>query len=88
MKENIKQRVSEYLTTGIVAQYCGVSYVTVLRWIRKGYLPAFRLPSGHYRVIRADFDEFLTRHGIPTQKLRSIRTFRTNDRGDKGGLQF
>ena len=88
MKENIEQRVSEYLSTGIVAWYCGVSYVTVLRWIRKGYLPAFRLPSGHYRVIRADFDEFLTRHDMPTQKLRNIRTFRTNDRGDKGGLQF
>ena len=80
MKENIKQRVSEYLTTGIVAQYCGVSYVTVLRWIRKGYLPAFRLPSGHYRVIRADFDEFLARHGIPSRSCRtSVRLERTTE---------
>lgn len=71
MKERQDQRCSEYLTTGITAQYCGVSYVTVLRWIHKGYLPAFRLPSGHYRVVRADFDEFLTRHNMPVRELQN-----------------
>ena len=68
MEESINRNGLEYLTTGIAAQYCGVSYVTVLRWIRKGYLPAFRLPGGHYRVVRADFDEFLTRHNIPVRE--------------------
>ena len=66
LRESIKRSGSEYLTTGIAARYCGVSYVTVLRWIHKGYLPAFRLPDGHYRVVRADFDEFLIRHNMPT----------------------
>ena len=68
MKESTRQGGSEYLTTGIAAQYCGVRYVTVLRWIQKGYLPAFRLPSGHYRVARADFEEFLKRHNIPIRR--------------------
>jgi len=68
MKKSAKQGSSEHITTGIAAQYCGVRYVTVLRWIHKGYLPAFRLPSGHYRVVKSDFDEFLKRHDIPTGK--------------------
>jgi two-component system response regulator VicR len=63
----MKQNTLEHLTTGAAARYCGVRYVTVLRWIQKGYLPAFRLPSGHYRVARTDFNEFLQRHNIPIE---------------------
>jgi excisionase family DNA binding protein len=84
MKESIKQGDSEYLTTGMAAQYCGVSYVTVLRWIHKGYLPAFRLPSGHYRIIRGDFDEFLTRHNIPTWEFQNIPSLEPAVEGIKG----
>ncbi len=53
------------LTTGVIAQYCGVSKVTVLRWIEKGHLAAFRLPSGHFRIHRDDFGKFLVNHSIP-----------------------
>ena len=53
------------MTVGIVARRCGVSNTTVLRWIKKGQLPAFRLPAGHYRVGGGDFAEFLTRYDIP-----------------------
>ena len=53
------------LTTGAIAQYCGVTGVTVLRWIRKGHLPAFRLPGGHYRISRDNFSKFLDEHNIP-----------------------
>ena len=52
------------LTTGVIAQYCGVTGVTVLRWIRKGHLSAFRLPGGHYRIARDDFSNFLAEHNI------------------------
>jgi excisionase family DNA binding protein len=62
---NQKPLRAEYLTTGKVAQYCGVSKVTVLRWIDKGYLQAFRLPEGHYRIHKDDFDEFMEKNGIP-----------------------
>jgi len=61
----------EYLTTGTVAQHCGVSKVTVLRWIEEGYLPTFRLPKGHNRIHREDFHEFLNKYGNhrPEQKI-------------------
>jgi len=54
-----EERLPEYITTGFVAKRCGVSNTTVLRWIRKQHLPAFRLPAGHYRIHRDDFGRFL-----------------------------
>ena len=68
MRKNVEQSSAEYLTTGTVAKYCGVSKVTVLRWIDRGHLAAFRLPEGHYRIHRDDFIEFLKKHGIPIRK--------------------
>jgi len=53
--------IPEYVSTGFITRRCGVSNTTVLRWIADGKLPAFRLPSGHYRVGR---DEFNCRHII------------------------
>jgi two-component system response regulator VicR len=58
----------EYLTTGIVARNCGVSKVTVLRWIEKGNLTAFRLPGGQNRIHRDDFFAFASRHSIPIRR--------------------
>jgi len=58
----------EYLTTGVVARHCGVSKVTVLRWIEKGNLVAFRLPGGQNRIRRDDFYAFADRHSIPIQR--------------------
>jgi excisionase family DNA binding protein len=41
------------LTTGEVAKLCGVTPDAVLKWIKKGKLPATRTAGGHYRVSRA-----------------------------------
>ena len=68
MGKSLEKSPTEYLTTGTIAEYCGVSRVTVLRWIGKGYLAAFRLPEGHYRIHRDDFGKFLTKHGMPVRK--------------------
>jgi excisionase family DNA binding protein len=57
-----------YLTTGTVAKYCGVSKVTVLRWIEKGNLVAFKLPGGQNRIHRDDFFAFANKHGIPLKR--------------------
>ena len=65
LEKGLEKWCPEYLTAGIVAEYCGVSKVTVLRWIKKGYLAAFRLPGGHNRIRRDDFTEFLTKHSMP-----------------------
>ena len=71
MKKGLGKRCPEYLTTGAVAKYCGVSKVTVLRWINKGILSAFRIPGGHNRVHRDDFNVFAAKHNIPIQKNTS-----------------
>jgi excisionase family DNA binding protein len=56
-----------YVSVGFVAQRCGVSNTTVLRWISSGRLPAFRLPGGHYRVDKHAFSGFLTRLKIASE---------------------
>lgn len=77
MERRLAEWCPEYVTTGTVAEYCGVSKVTVLRWIRKGYLAAFRLPEGHYRMHRDDFYKFLVENSIPIHK----HTFKEDRRG-------
>ena len=68
MKTEAGKSYPEYLTTGVIAKYCGVSKVTVLRWIKQGALTAFKIPGGHNRIRRADFNVFAAKHNIPIQK--------------------
>ncbi len=54
------------LSSGEVADYCGVHFRTVIRWIEKGSLKAYKLPSrGNNRIEEKDFIEFLTTHNMP-----------------------
>ena len=53
------------LSTGDVARLLHVTPVCVLRWIRAGKLPAYRVPGGHFRVARAEFRKFLASNHIP-----------------------
>lgn len=55
------------LTTGEIADWCSVNFRTVLRWIERGDLKAFKLPGdrGDNRVRVEDFLGFLTTHGMP-----------------------
>lgn len=54
------------LTTGEVAQYCSVHFRTVIRWIEKGSLKAYRLPGGgNNRIKIDDFLDFLQTNNIP-----------------------
>lgn len=54
------------LTTGEIAAYCGVNLRTVIRWIDKGHLSAYKLPGrGNNRVRLVDFLNFADQHGIP-----------------------
>ncbi len=55
------------LTSRDIAAYCQVSKSTVLEWIKSGRLKAFRLPSGHYRIDKKDFREFLEQWNIPVK---------------------
>jgi excisionase family DNA binding protein len=58
----------EYVTTGTIAKYCGVSKVTVLRWIESRILKAFKIPGGQNRIHRDDFFAFTSRYDIPVKK--------------------
>ena len=54
------------LTTGEIAQYCGVNFRTVIRWIKRGHLKAYQLPGrGDNRVEVQDFLNFLREHDMP-----------------------
>jgi two-component system response regulator VicR len=68
LKTALKKGHPEYLTTGTVARYCGVCKLTVLRWIEKGDLTAFKLPGGQNRIHRDNFYAFAAKHNIPTEK--------------------
>ncbi len=57
---------SSMLSPGAVARYMGVSKRTVLRWIERGDLPAFRLGSVT-RIEIAEFEHFLALHSAAEQ---------------------
>ena len=46
--------MEEYVRLTEAQRALGVSYWTVLRWVRQGRLQAIRLPSGQLRVAKAD----------------------------------
>jgi excisionase family DNA binding protein len=58
----------ELLTASDVARYCGVTSVTVSRWIRGNRLRAYTTPGGHYRIRKQDFREFLESSGLPVEE--------------------
>jgi len=51
-----------------IASYCMVSKTTVRRWVESGKLQAIRLPSGHYRINRVDYRNFLESCEIPLRE--------------------
>jgi len=70
LQNTSEQWSPEHISVGFIAKCCGVSNTTVLRWITTGQLPAFRLPGGHYRVVKDDFSEFMTKYHMPIQNTR------------------
>lgn len=54
-----------YVSTGQVARLLSVTPDTVLKWIKKGKLPAIKTAGGHYRIPRNSLDELLN----PTKDL-------------------
>lgn len=57
------------LTTRDVAGRLGVSTETVLRWVRRGELPAHRLPGGMLRFAEVDLDAWLAQRATGTDAL-------------------
>jgi len=64
----------QFLTVEQISELLQVHWQTVLRLIRSGDLPAFKLGRG-YRITKKDFDEFIIKkksEGI-NEKSRSLR---------------
>jgi excisionase family DNA binding protein len=58
--------MQDVLTTGEAARICGVNFRTVLRWIDRGLLPAYKLPGrGDRRVLGTVLRQFMQDNGIP-----------------------
>lgn len=51
------------LTTGQAAELCAVTPDTVLKWVKKGKLPASRTAGGHYRIALPDLKPFMADFG-------------------------
>lgn len=59
-------RDKQALTTGEVAKYCGVNFRTVIRWIERGHLDAYKLPGrGDNRIPVESFVSFLKGNNMP-----------------------
>jgi excisionase family DNA binding protein len=56
------------LTAREVADVVGVSSETVLRWTRRGELPAIRLPGGAIRVRENVLDEWLRQRSTVSER--------------------
>ena len=76
-----KYRDNIRLTSRDIASYCQVSKSTVLEWIKSGRLMAFRLPSGHYRIDKKSFREFLKKWDMP------IKTWLFSDDNNNGEVK-
>ena len=48
-----------------VADMLGISSETVLRWVRRGLLPAIRLPGGAIRFREGDIEAWLEERATP-----------------------
>jgi excisionase family DNA binding protein len=65
--------MSALLTAREVADLLGVSPETILRWTRRGELPAIRLPGGALRYREDALDEWLTLRATRPATLRETR---------------
>jgi excisionase family DNA binding protein len=59
---NMKERA---YTTFQISRFCNVNHRTVLYWINRNKLKAFKTVGGHSRVRENDLREFFVHHGIP-----------------------
>ena len=74
LKENHKL----FLTFTEVQSYLGVkSRKTILKYIKSGNLPAFKLGGTRWRILQTDVDDFLNNHRTPdrlTTHLVEVKT--------------
>lgn len=58
--------MADVLTSSEAARLCGVSFRTVIRWIERGQLQAYKLPGrGDHRIPVAELRRFMRANAIP-----------------------
>jgi len=58
--------MTDVLTSSEAARLCGVSFRTVIRWIQRGQLQAYKLPGrGDHRIPVAELRHFMQANAIP-----------------------
>jgi len=67
---------NKVFTTGEVAELCGVTLRTVVNWINKGKLPAYKLPGtrGDNRIRAPELISFMQENGIPLPEILNPAT--------------
>jgi excisionase family DNA binding protein len=69
-----------------MAETLGVSAETVLRWTRRGELPAIRLPGGAIRYRETDLDAWLQARETAGDAIRGASTAPDATRRQDGNL--
>ena len=78
-----------YYTTHKAAKLLGVSLPTVVNWIKKGLLNAYKTPGGHRRIAAGDLRLFLQEQGFPLpEELQSGEAGPRAQEGRGGVLVF
>lgn len=54
----------EILTIPKAAAYCGVTRMTMWRWVKSGLVEVSVTPGGHHRILKNDLESFLIKHGM------------------------
>lgn len=57
----------DWVSTHRAGRECGVTAVTIIRWIETGKVPAFKTAGGHRRIRRDDLDKFKEQRGLGDQ---------------------
>ncbi len=55
-------------TTYEISKFCNVDLSTVINWVNRGRLKAYKTPGRHRRVKREDLLDFLKRYNMPVPK--------------------
>lgn len=69
---NNKKIMKDIFSTYYAADYCGVSFMTVKRWILAGKLEAYKTPGGHYRITKQNLQTFMLKNKIPISEDDNI----------------
>ncbi|MBF0229323.1 MAG: response regulator [Desulfamplus sp.] len=54
----------DILTIPQAAKYCGVTRMSMWRWVKAGKINSFVTPGGHHRIIKSDLEKSLKAQGM------------------------